>query len=38
MLSQTVIVDLDGTLALNQHRSHFIDKSNGQKPDWVSDF
>lgn len=35
---KTVIVDLDGTLALNKHRSHFIDKSSGRKPDWVAYF
>jgi len=34
----TVIVDLDGTLALNIHRYHFIDRSNGQKADWESYF
>lgn len=33
-----IIVDLDGTLALNKHRSHFIDRSNGKKADWVSYF
>ncbi|MDK1706495.1 hypothetical protein OSR40_022425 [Serratia rubidaea] len=37
MSKQTIIVDLDGTLALNNHRNHFIDKSNG-KVDWVSYF
>lgn len=37
-LSKTVIVDLDGTLALNKHREHLIDKSTGRKPDWVSYF
>lgn len=35
---KTVIVDLDGTLALNKHRYHFIDKSINNKPDWVSYF
>ncbi|HDM8185508.1 TPA: hypothetical protein P0E26_002205 [Vibrio harveyi] len=35
---KTVIVDLDGTLALNKHRSHFIDKFSGRKPDWVAYF
>ncbi|TAA45988.1 hypothetical protein [Corallincola spongiicola] len=35
---KTVIVDLDGTLALNKHRSYFIDKSSGRKPDWVAYF
>lgn len=38
MNSKTVIVDLDGTLALNKHRFHFIDKSLGKKVDWVSYF
>jgi hypothetical protein len=37
-LSKVIIVDLDGTLALNQHRFHFIDKSAGRKVDWVSYF
>ncbi len=35
---KTIIVDLDGTLALNKHRSHFIDKSSGHKVDWASYF
>ena len=35
---KTVIVDLDGTLALNLHRYHFIDKSTGNKVDWNSYF
>ncbi|MFH4530221.1 phosphatase domain-containing protein [Vibrio diabolicus] len=35
---KTVLVDLDGTLALNKHRSHFISKSNRNKPDWISYF
>ncbi|EJG0973058.1 hypothetical protein ACWOYF_001415 [Vibrio parahaemolyticus] len=35
---KTVIVDLDGTLALNKHRSHFVNKSDGKKPDWISYF
>jgi hypothetical protein len=38
MMNKTVIVDLDGTLALNKHRSHFIDKSQRKKVDWVSYF
>ncbi|WP_233963512.1 phosphatase domain-containing protein [Pectobacterium versatile] len=38
MSSKVVIVDLDGTLALNKHRSHFIDKSDGRKADWISYF
>lgn len=38
MHKKTVLVDLDGTLALNQHRSHFIDKTNGKKRDWVAYF
>ncbi|ATG79444.1 phosphatase domain-containing protein [Pseudoalteromonas sp. 1_2015MBL_MicDiv] len=33
-----IIVDLDGTLALNLHRYHFIDKSLNKKVDWVSYF
>lgn len=37
-MHKTVIVDLDGTLALNKHRSHFIDKSSGKKVDWSSYF
>ncbi|PHS30782.1 MAG: hypothetical protein COA95_07635 [Methylophaga sp.] len=35
---KTIIVDLDGTLALNQHRFHFIDKSLNKKIDWQSYF
>jgi len=35
---KTIIVDLDGTLALNKHRFHFIDKSSGNKVDWDSYF
>lgn len=35
---KTIIVDLDGTLALNKHRFHFIDKSLGKKVDWNSYF
>jgi len=35
---QTILVDLDGTLALNQHRFHFIDKSRGKKIDWDAYF
>lgn len=31
---KTVIVDLDGTLALNQHRYHFIYPKDGKKPNW----
>ena len=36
--NKIVIVDLDGTLALNMHRFHFIDKSSGKKVDWNSYF
>ncbi|CAH6804389.1 conserved hypothetical protein [Vibrio chagasii] len=36
MHKKTVIVDLDGTLALNQHRAHYIDKTS--KVDWNSYF
>jgi hypothetical protein len=35
---RTVIVDLDGTLALNKHRFHYIDKTKSNKPDWSSYF
>ncbi|MBB1319593.1 hypothetical protein H5123_18390 [Shewanella sp. SR43-4] len=35
---RTVIVDLDGTLALNKHRFHYIDKGIVNKPDWISYF
>jgi len=38
MDSKVVIVDLDGTLALNKHRSHYIDKTKVKKVDWVSYF
>lgn len=38
MVSKTVIVDLDGTLALNKHRSHYLDRTKVQKIDWVSYF
>jgi hypothetical protein len=37
-IARTVIVDLDGTLALNKHRFHFIDKSLDKKVDWDSYF
>lgn len=36
-MKQVVIVDLDGTLALNQHRYHLIDKKLG-KPNWEKYF
>lgn len=36
--SKIIIVDLDGTLALNKHRFHLIDKSSGNKVDWNSYF
>lgn len=32
--AKVVIVDLDGTLALNQHRYHYIYPEDGGKPDW----
>jgi hypothetical protein len=35
---RTVIVDLDGTLALNKHRFHYIDKTKVVKPDWDAYF
>lgn len=38
MKCKTVIVDLDGTLALNQHRFHYIDKAMVNKPDWNAYF
>jgi phosphoglycolate phosphatase-like HAD superfamily hydrolase len=38
MNSKTIIVDLDGTLAFNKHRFHFIDKSLGHKVDWNTYF
>ncbi|MFT4804470.1 MAG: hypothetical protein ACI9YE_001674 [Psychroserpens sp.] len=37
-LPKVIIVDLDGTLALNKHRFHYIDKSSGNKVDWDSYF
>jgi hypothetical protein len=37
-MNKTIIVDLDGTLALNNHRFHFIDKSLKKKVDWDSYF
>lgn len=36
--NKTVIVDLDGTIADNTHRFHFIDKTKNSKVDWVSYF
>lgn len=35
---KTILVDLDGTLALNKHRYHYIDKSLGKKVDWNAYF
>jgi hypothetical protein len=35
---KVIIVDLDGTLALNKHRFRFIDKSLDKKVDWDSYF
>jgi len=37
-MNRTIIVDLDGTLAINKHRFHFIDKTSGNKVDWDSYF
>lgn len=37
-MRNTIIVDLDGTLALNQHRFYYIDKSLGNKPNWQAYF
>lgn len=37
-MNKTIIVDLDGTLALNKHRFYLIDKSLGKKVDWTSYF
>lgn len=34
MVKKVIIADLDGTLALIDHRKPFIDGSNGKKPDW----
>ena len=34
MDKKVIIVDLDGTLALNQHRFHYIYPKDGSKPDW----
>lgn len=36
MNKKVVIFDVDGTLANNQHRQHFVNKS--RKPDWESFF
>lgn len=33
-----VVVDLDGTVALNQHRYHLIDKKDGRKVNWDAFF
>lgn len=33
-----IIFDLDGTLALIDHRRHFVDKSSGVKVDWNAFF
>lgn len=35
--SMFVVFDLDGTLALNEHRQHFVDREVGKK-DWKSFF
>ena len=29
-----VVFDLDGTLALNEHRQHFVERGPGEKKDW----
>ncbi len=36
--NQCVVSDMDGTLADISHRHHFIDKTNGKKPDWDAFF
>lgn len=33
-MAKTIIVDLDGTISLNQHRYHYIYPKDGSKPDW----
>jgi len=33
-----IVVDLDGTIALNQHRYHYIYPKDGGKPNWNSFF
>ena len=33
-----VVFDLDGTLALNDHRQHFVERGAGEKKDWRSFF
>lgn len=38
MNNKIIIVDLDGTLALNKHRFHYIDKSLGKRIDWDAYF
>jgi hypothetical protein len=38
MNNKTIIVDLDGTLALNKHRFHYIDKKLVNKPNWSAYF
>ncbi len=37
-MKKIVIVDLDGTLALNKHRFHYIDKKSVNKPNWEAYF
>lgn len=37
-MNKFIIVDLDGTLALNHHRYYHIDKKLGRKVDWYSYF
>tara|TARA_R110002096_G_scaffold428014_2_gene639186 strand:+ start:5741 stop:6196 length:456 start_codon:yes stop_codon:yes gene_type:complete len=38
MSKKVVIVDLDGTVALNKHRYHYIYPEDGSAPDWDSFF
>ena len=33
-----VVFDLDGTLALNEHRQHFVARPKGEKKDWTGFF
>lgn len=38
VMNKLVIFDLDGTIALNEHRQHFVQVEPGQKKDWDSFF
>ncbi len=38
LIRKMVIFDLDGTIALNEHRQHFVQVEPGQKKDWDSFF